>query len=193
MRLWHRALRRAGMPLSHSQGFNPRPRISLAAPLALGITSEAELMDVYLGRRVAPEFFVRAVGKQLPGGIKLLGAKEVWPGLPSLQSQLRFAEYQMEFEWDKEPSEVEQAIRDLLDKPSLPWQHSRGEDVHHYDLRALIDAIWVIEKQRPSYILGARLVSDASGSGRPEQVLLALGFVEHPRSIHRTRLVLGAS
>ena len=46
MRLWHRALQRAGISLAYSQGFNPHPKISLAAPLALGITSEAELMDI---------------------------------------------------------------------------------------------------------------------------------------------------
>ena len=36
MRLWQRALIRAGMPLAYSEGFNPRPRLSLAAPLAVG-------------------------------------------------------------------------------------------------------------------------------------------------------------
>jgi radical SAM-linked protein len=46
-RLWHRALRRAGVALAYSEGFNPHPRLSLAAPLQLGATSEAELMDVY--------------------------------------------------------------------------------------------------------------------------------------------------
>ena len=47
MRLWQRALHRAGIALAYSEGYTPHPRISLAAPLALGITSEAELMDVF--------------------------------------------------------------------------------------------------------------------------------------------------
>ena len=48
MRLWERAFRRAGMELAYSEGFSPHPRISLAAPLSVGITSIAELMDVFL-------------------------------------------------------------------------------------------------------------------------------------------------
>ncbi|UCG84296.1 MAG: DUF2344 domain-containing protein, partial [Dehalococcoidia bacterium] len=50
MRLWQRALRRADIPLAYSQGFSPHPRLSLAAPLAIGVTSSAELMDVFLQR-----------------------------------------------------------------------------------------------------------------------------------------------
>jgi radical SAM-linked protein len=61
MRLWQRALRRAGMPLAYSEGFNPHPRISLAAPLPLGVTGEAELMDIVLSRPVSPHFFTDGV------------------------------------------------------------------------------------------------------------------------------------
>ena len=38
MRLWERALRRAGINPAYSEGFSPHPRISLAAPLAVGVT-----------------------------------------------------------------------------------------------------------------------------------------------------------
>lgn len=193
MRLWHRALRRAGMPLAYSQGFNPQPRISIAAPLAMEITSEAELMDVFLQRRVSLDFFTRAVGEQLPQGIGIVGVKELWPGLPSLQSQLRSAEYRVQAESERSPQEVASAIRALLDTQTLPWEHSRGDTVHRYDLRALIMDIWIISSDGSLYTLGMRLRNDSSGSGRPDQVLRALGFTEPARSIHRTRLAMGTS
>jgi radical SAM-linked protein len=43
MRLWQRALNRAGLEIAYSEGFNPHPRMSLAAPLALGVTSNKYL------------------------------------------------------------------------------------------------------------------------------------------------------
>jgi len=187
MRLWQRAMRRAGMPLAYSQGFHPQARISIAAPLAVGITSEAELMDVFLQRRVDTDFFARAVADQLPDGVGLV---QVWPGLASLQSQLRFAEYRVEVESDRDPAEVGKAIRSLLGETTLDWQHSRGQKVHKYDLRALIDDIWIIDKTEHAYIFGMRLCSDSKGAGRSEQVVLALGFENSPKSIHRTGLVL---
>ena len=84
MRFWERALRRAGIPLAYSEGFSPSPRLALAAPLPVGVTSSGELMDVYLAKRVASQHFVKAVSGQVPPGIAVLGVREVGLGLPSL-------------------------------------------------------------------------------------------------------------
>lgn len=193
MRLWERALRRAGIPVAYSEGFSPHPHLSLAAPLPVGVTSEGELMDLHLGRRISPHYFLKAVCAQLPKGVDIREVIEVTPKYPSIQSQVRFAEYRVLVETDREFTEIEQAISSLLAKESLPWQHMRDTGAHQYDLRALIDDIWVEERQGTRYLLGMRLRADSSGTGRAEQVTAALGFPEHPNSIHRTRLILARS
>ena len=193
MRLWQRALRRAGMPMAYSQGFNPHPRISIAAPLAVSVTSDGELMDVLLARNASLDFFVRAVGSQLPLGIKFEGIREMWLRLPSLQSQLRFAEYRVGVESSESAESVESAIRSIMQKESLPWQHAREKEIRRYDLRALIEDLWLIDQNEFGFTLGMRLHNDSKGAGRPEQVALALGFPEPPRSIHRTALILDAN
>ena len=98
MRLWERALGRAQISLAYSEGFNPHPRIALAAPLAIGVTSEAELMDVFITKQVSPHWFTNAVRQQLPPGITILGMYQVAQTMPSLQSQMRYAEYRIEVE-----------------------------------------------------------------------------------------------
>ena len=45
MRLFQRAFKRAGLPLTHTQGYNPRPSVSIALPLSVGIESGCELLD----------------------------------------------------------------------------------------------------------------------------------------------------
>lgn len=45
MRVFQRAFKRAGLPLTHTQGFNPRPSVSIALPLSVGISSKCELLD----------------------------------------------------------------------------------------------------------------------------------------------------
>jgi radical SAM-linked protein len=192
MRLWHRALRRAKMPLAYSEGFNPHPRISVAAPLALGVTSEAELMDVILSRPVAPHFFTGALNQQLPPGIRVLQAQQVALKLPSLQSLVRFAEYRVELTTGKNEIELQAAIQSLLALNELPWEHQRDTGSRRYDLRALIEDLWLISCDGAACTVGMRLRSDSRGSGRPEQVAAALGFPDFPCSIHRTRLVLQA-
>ena len=44
MRLFQRAFKRAGLPLTHTQGFNPRPSVSIALPLSLGVESRCEIL-----------------------------------------------------------------------------------------------------------------------------------------------------
>lgn len=48
MRLFQRSFKRAGLPLTHTQGFNPRPSVSIALPLSLGVESRCELLDFEL-------------------------------------------------------------------------------------------------------------------------------------------------
>ena len=193
MRLWQRALNRAGIALAYSEGFNPHPRMSLAAPLALGVTSETELMDIVLAKFISPHTFTAAIGRQLPRGISIGGVFNTALNVPSLQSQLRHAEYTVAITTGKSRREIEAAITDLLEKDSLPWQHQRDTGPHKYDLRALIDDLWLIDWREGACNLGMRLRCDSAGSGRPEQVAAALGFENYPESIHRTRLVLQTS
>lgn len=189
MRFWERALRRAWVPLAYSEGFTPHPRISLAAPLALGVTSEAELMDITVTRWVTPHWFTSAISQQLPAGIKVLGVYQTAMVMPSLQSQVRLAEYSVAVEPAHGRQETEAAIDRLLALEDLPWSHQRDTGERRYNLRSLVDDVWVTEWTNERGILGMRLRCDSGGSGRPEQVSLALGL-GLPKSIHRTKLLL---
>jgi len=190
MRLWERALRRAGLPLAYSEGFTPHPQIALAAPLLVGVTSEAELMDVSLSRWVSPQYFTEKIEKQLPRGIALLEVQPVGTNVPSLQSQVRSVEYRVEVEVEEGREKVESALKSFLLKKELPWHHHRDTGDRYYDLRALVDDLRLIDCQDSVCILGMRLRCDEKGAGRPEQVTKALGFAKRPKSIHRTNLVL---
>ena len=185
VRLWERALIRAQVPLAYSEGFTSHPRIALAAPLPLGVTSKAEMMDVFLVRRIPFQSFLKSMSPQLPPGIDVLEVREVFLELPSLQSQLRAAEYQIESK-----TKIEAAIDLLLRQEHISWQHMRDTGPRYYDLRPLIEDIWILEGDGNSYKLGMLLRHDSRGAGRPEQVVAALGFSEYPCSIHRTKLIL---
>jgi len=193
MRLWQRALHRAGIPLAYTEGFSPHPRISLAAPLPVGVTSQGELMDIFCTKWASPHFFTNAVSRQLPPGIEILQVYPVAPTMPSLQSQVDYAEYKVEIETEKDQKAIESALASLLSVKHLPWHHQRDTGTRNYDLRALIDDLWLIDWHSGYCTIGMRLRCDSSGSGRPEQVAAALGFAQHPHSVHRTKLVLKTS
>ena len=190
LRLWQRVLNRADIRLAYSEGFNPHQRMSLASPLALGITSEAELMDIVVEKWSSPHNFTSAVERQLPTGIEIFQTYNIAMTLPSLQSQITFSEYQVVVATDKSREEIEKILGSLLKKETIPWQHQRDTGPRHYDLRKLIEDLWIIDWQQESATIGMKLRCDSNGSGRPEQVAAALGFADYPKSIHRSRLYL---
>jgi len=75
MRLFMRAMRRAELPLKISEGFSPRPKLSIARALKLGLESENEEAAVELKEFVRPQDFKTRLQMQLPQGITI---KEVF-------------------------------------------------------------------------------------------------------------------
>jgi radical SAM-linked protein len=150
-------------------------------------------MDIVCTKWVSPHWFTSAISQQLPPGIEVLQVYQIAPIMPALQSQVRFAEYRVEVETEKEPADIESAVTGLLSMKHLPWQHQRDTGRRSYDLRALINDLWLIDWHHTYVTIGMRLRCDESGSGRPEQVAAALGFSHHPRLMHRTKLILKTS
>ena len=69
MRLFQRAFKRAGLPLTHTQGYNPRPSVSIAMPLSVGVESVCELLDFDLeGESVPHQQIVERLNKVLVKG-----------------------------------------------------------------------------------------------------------------------------
>lgn len=77
MRLFQRAFKRAGLPLTHTQGFNPRPSVSIALPLSVGVESICELLDFDLeGEKIPCAEIVRKLNDVMVKGITVLECLE---------------------------------------------------------------------------------------------------------------------
>lgn len=73
MRVFQRSFKRAGLPLTHTQGFNPRPSVSIALPLSVGIESSCELLDFDLDGEPIPEAEIkRRLNEKLVEGVRVL-------------------------------------------------------------------------------------------------------------------------
>jgi radical SAM-linked protein len=209
MRTWERALRRAKVPLAYSEGFNPRPKISIASALPVGFTGRGEVMDIVLSRHISPYNLIKRLKPHLPPGLEVLSVEEVYLRLPSLQSQMRYAEYRVVVESEETLAEMEKRVEEMLSAQSLPRQRERKGRVTEYDLRPLIDDLWIEglgsvsspdqssvsspdrRCEGTACVLGMRLQSDSQATGRPDEVLEAMGLGEVPRSIERTRCLFG--
>jgi radical SAM-linked protein len=192
MRSWERALRRAALPVAYSEGFSPHAQLALAAPLPVGTTGDAELMDVFLAERIAPKTFIEEASKQLSAALTISSVEEVGMALPALQADVRFAEYEVDLAPEASAEGARAAAESFLAAETMPWEHKRDEEVRSYDIRAQVERIDVAPAAGGSFRLLMRLKNDNTGSGRPEQVVAALGLGA-PARIHRTKLVLAGT
>jgi radical SAM-linked protein len=176
MRAWARLLRRAALPIAYTQGYNPQVRLNLAAALPLGFTSECEVIDVWLKDPLAPEEFLVRAAAAVPPGLTVHTAREVDLKAKSLQSQLVATVYVVAL---TPSSDLASRIEALLGATSLP-RARRGTE---YDLRPLIEELGLEDEG-----LGMRLAARPGATGRPDEVLFALGLDALSYRIHRTHL-----
>ena len=177
MRAWERLLRRAHVPVAYSQGFNPRPRLNLAAALPLGYTSECEMIDAWLDEPLRPDELLDRLKATTPPGLTVYAAHEVELKAKSPQSQLLSAEYRVRL---ASSPDLAARVESLLAASTLPRER-RGKS---YDLRPLVEALELDDEG-----LWMRLSALPSATGRPDEVLLALELDPLALRIHRTKLL----
>jgi radical SAM-linked protein len=193
MRLWERTFRRAELPVAHTQGFNPRPRIGMACPLPTGVTSRAELLDVFLTEWMDVAEVMRRLSDHLPGGMEVLRMDDVGLRMPALMSLAAVVEYQCHVLWDKPTDSLEAKLLEWMAQTSVMRERQRKGRRDTHDLRPLVERLWVIGPSGESWVIGMRLRSDPEGTGRPDEVLKALGLWDGATGVERTALLLSAA
>lgn len=183
-KLWERTARRAELPLAYSQGFHPQPKMNIAAALPLGFSSRCEVMDMRLQNEIPLEGLCEKLQATLPTGIRILSVERAEDSEPALQTQVTSAEYEVTFTEAVDLSELQQKINLLLAAGSLPRER-RGKT---YDLRPLIEELTLSPVPSPFGIIFMRLAAREGATGRPEEVLDALGIAFETTRIERTQL-----
>jgi radical SAM-linked protein len=187
-RAWERVFRRAGLPMAYSQGFNPRPRFQLAAALPVGVSGQAELLDVWLIESLTPAGVLTMLRPHLPCGLEVQDVAEADLRAPSLQSKLRAADYRAVVH-SQEPVEAIQArVGALLAAPTLPRRRQHKGAWQTYDLRPLIQRVVVEGDPAGAHVLTMRLQASPEGAGRPDVVLDTLGLSVARHTMERTCL-----
>ena len=134
-----RSMNRAGVPIAYTQGFNRRPRLSFAAPLPLGYSSEYELADIWLMEEMDPQGILDQMMKKMAPGIDVTSVTQVPLGGPSLQSLTVSAHYEVTPFEEQVVDDLSSRVDQLLAEQSLFRERKSGKgEVKHYDLRPLI-------------------------------------------------------
>jgi len=190
-KVWERTLRRGKVPLKYSQGFNPRPRMHFAAPLPVGCGCDADLLDLLLETPWTSQRVRDAVAGLTPRDLVVHDVTAIDPQSDSLPDLLQEATYRV---WLKETDEgaLREAIGRFLaqDEVMLP-KRGRKFRGRLYDLRSLVTTL-TLNEDAPAPWCGLllRVSARPGATGRPDELLRALGLSDLPRRITRTGLIL---
>ena len=166
IRMIGRAMRRAGLKIKHSQGFNPHPLLSFAHPLGGGISSVAELIEIELEEDISPKELSEKMDSAMPGGFGVSGVKKCTEKSPF--SALAVAGYEIVLK-----GSFDENILDFLknDKIVMPKRTKSG--VKDTDIKPLIKGAKLVQRGEGGVKL-AVMLSCGNENLKPELFIEAL-------------------
>ena len=184
MKVWERTFRRAGLKIAYSQGFHPQPKIHQALPLPLGFTSQNDLLDFWLDSDESLGEISKKLERALQPGIMVQEYQVVPAALKPLQTLVTSAEYLVRMETESIHADLTERIEKLL-RQNECLRERRGKQ---YDLRPLIESLQIDKDDTSSLLM--TLAARPGATGRPEEVLDALGIAMQDIEIMRTGMIL---
>lgn len=174
VRTLERAFRRAGLPIAFSEGFNPHPRFSFAAPLPVGVEGLAEVLEVELQEPVEHKDLAERLNGTLPPGLVVLEVTSVPDNAPAPMATLTGACYVVHIDEDDLPGPLpEGAVQDFLDQERIEVTR-KGKDGKKKirDIRPGILKMEVLS-QVSGLTVQLELKTGSAMNVRPEEVIEA--------------------
>lgn len=171
MRLFQRAFKRAGLPLTHTQGFNPRPSVSIALPLSVGVMSKCELLDFDLdGSDVSCQLIRDKLNAALVDGVRVLSVYDNGSKLKNLS----LLDCTVTLEYDQGiPENAQEEIAALFARDQLIVEKKGKNGVTEQDLIPMIRRISVNRVDAGTLQLNA-LVCCQNPTLNPMQLIAAI-------------------
>lgn len=155
MRLFQRAFKRAGLHLTHTQGYNPRPSVSIALPLSVGVESYCELLDFDLeGQPVSCEEIMEKLNEALVEGVKVRSVYEDGGKI----KDLALLDCTVYLEYDQGVSDsLIKEIEELFSRPSLLVEKKSKNGITEQDIAPMIRHIAFVREDENTLFIQARV------------------------------------
>lgn len=170
MRTIHRAIRRAGIPITYSKGFNPHASISVAAPLSLGIASTAEYADIEIDEHVDGNSIVEKLNNALPEGLRIITAVNIGEKMPSAMGIVEGALYAIALHCEDGENIAKKAIENILSSPEIFMNKRTKSGEKLVDIRPLIEEIRIMGSKDSKITFECLLHTGSRGSLGPEML-----------------------
>lgn len=184
-----RALRRSGLPVSYSKGFNPHILVTFASALSTGAAGHREIMDVTLDEAVTPEAFLAAMNAAMPPDMQLQSARVLEDRHPALMAMVAAADYDIRILDAEAADKMIAALPAYLAQETIMAQRKTKSGIKECDAKPLIHTL-----TGEGDTLHAVLTLTERESCKPDMIvttLAAFAGVELPRVMVVRNQLLG--
>ena len=179
MRLFQRAFKRAGLPLKHTQGFSPKPSVSIALPLSVGVESYCELLDFELdtAELVTNQQIVSRLNRALVDGVTVL---DCYDDAGKLRD-LAYLRCKLTLKYDAGIGNAAVVIREMLAGESLIVPKKTKNGIQDQDIIPMIRSVEVEEADATTVSIYA-LICCQNPTLNPMQIIEAIR-IHRPESM----------
>ena len=190
-RAFERAFRIEMLPLSFTQGFSPRPKVSFGLALSVGHESDAEYLDFELAEAIALEPLAGSLSSALPEGIDVHAVVALADRAPALQEAVSAVEWEIEVVAtsegvDASPETVAARADAILSAATLVVSRVRKGKTTEEDIRPAFRRIAVLGLTERGTLINVELATRPT-SVRPAELVTTLGSEFGEGRVRRTR------
>ncbi|MCK9267537.1 MAG: TIGR03936 family radical SAM-associated protein [Alkaliphilus sp.] len=182
IRVFERAIRRAGIPVAYTQGFNPHPIMAFATALGIGVASEGEYIDIQLSDDMDSELFMSSLNSVLPDGLKIIRSKKISNKAKSLMSIVCSSIYLVKLKTKRllNETDIKQYIEVLIDREVIielkQKKQKRGHrnkkpEFREINIRPFIRDIELFSLDEHEILLKMHLAAGSRENLKPEVVV----------------------
>ena len=161
-----RAVRRTGYDLAYTQGLRPKPILSLAMPLGVGVEGEDEICDFALQQRAPIDELARRLSRELPDGVTL---KSVGPNLEASKAASRVVSVSYRIDLEGPPAGLGEAVDRYNQSGAFVLLRRRPKGDKEVDIKKYVKRIELTEGA-----VAFEMAVTNEGTARPEEIIRAL-------------------
>lgn len=181
LRMFQKAFRRTNIPIAYSQGFNPHQLISIAAPLAIGITSSAEYMDIEISSHIDKQEAINQLNNTLPESIKIIDWIKLNGKSKSAMSIVGAAKYNIYLNNWSNISNIKTLIDDFFRQPDIIVTKKTKKKIKDINIK---EGIYKYNYNDENKILELILAAGSKLNIKPELIIKALNiFIDKNNSL----------
>lgn len=173
MRAVQRALRRSGLPVVYSKGFNPHIELSFASPLSLGVVGLREVADIPLARDVSEDDFTRTLNQHLPGGMFTAQSRLIGDDFPTLMALVSASRYAIVLPANEQSQAVVDKVPEFLALSEYLAKRKTKAGEKWCDIRPFIKEASVF-RDNENWRIESLFLTKTQGSIKPSLWLKAL-------------------